>query len=77
MESITAEGDFFSSGVISDGSYGIEEGLIFSFPIRSYGNGDWEIVYKGLDLSAFAKEKISATEIELQEERSVIADLLK
>ena len=76
MESITAEGDFFSSGVISDGSYGIEEGLIFSFPIRSYGNGDWEIV-QGLDLSAFAKEKISATEIELQEERSVIADLLK
>ena len=75
MENLTPDGGFFSSGVCSDGSYGIEEGLIFSFPIRSRGNGDWEIV-QGLELSSFAKEKLVATQKELQEERAVIAELL-
>jgi len=75
MENVTPDGGLFSSGVCSDGSYGIEEGLVFSFPIRSHGNGDWEIV-QGLELSSFAKEKIVATQKELQEERAVIADLL-
>ena len=75
VESATPEGDFFSAGVYSDGSYGIDEGLMFSFPIRSDGQGGWEIV-QGLELSDFARAKIKATEDELKEERAVIADLL-
>ena len=75
VESATPAGDFFSAGVYSDGSYGIDEGLMFSFPIRSDGQGHWEIV-QGLELSDFARAKIKATEDELKEERAVIADLL-
>ncbi len=75
VESATPEGDFFSAGVYADGSYGIDEGLMFSFPIRSDGQGGWEIV-QGLELSDFARAKIKATEDELKEERTVIADLL-
>jgi malate dehydrogenase len=75
VESATPAGDFFSAGVYSDGSYGIDEGLMFSFPIRSDGQGHWEIV-QGLELSDFARAKIKATEEELKEERAVIADLL-
>ncbi len=75
VESATPDGDFFSAGVYSDGSYGIDEGLMFSFPIRSDGQGHWEIV-QGLKLSDFARAKIKATEEELKEERAVIADLL-
>ena len=75
VESATLAGDFFSAGVYSDGSYGIDEGLMFSFPIRSDGQGHWEIV-QGLKLSDFARAKIKATEDELKEERAVIADLL-
>ena len=75
MENETLDGELFSSGVYSDGSYGIEEGLVYSFPIRSHGNGNWEIV-QGLELSSFAKEKLIVTQKELEEERAVIADLL-
>ena len=75
VETATPEGDFFSAGVYSDGSYGIDEGLMFSFPIRSDGQGHWEIV-QGLELSDFARAKIKATEDELKEERAVIVDLL-
>ena len=75
VESATPAGDFFSAGVYSDGSYGIDEGLMFSFPIRSDGQGGWEIV-QGLELSDFARTKIKATEDELKEERAVIVDLL-
>lgn len=75
VESATPAGDFFSAGVYSDGSYGIDEGLMFSFPMRSDGQGRLEIV-QGLVLSDFARAKIKATEDELKEERAVIADLL-
>lgn len=75
MESKTAAGNWFSAGVPSDGSYGIEKGLIFSFPIRSDGQGGYEIV-PGLPLSEFAREKITLTEKELQAERDTVADLL-
>ena len=75
VESATPKGDFFSAGVYSDGSYGIDEGLLFSFPILSDGQGHWEIV-QGLELSDFARAKIKATEDELKEERAVIAGLL-
>ena len=76
MEQATAEGDWYSAGVYSDGSYGIEEGLIFSVPVQSQGKGNWSRV-SGLKLSEFAHEKIKATEDELKEEKAVIADLLK
>lgn len=67
----TKEGDWFSSGVLSDGNpYGIEEGLVFSFPCRSKGDGHYEIV-KGLEWDDFLKKKIAATEKELLEERAI------
>jgi malate dehydrogenase len=61
-------------GVYSDGSYGIEKGLIYSFPVVCK-NGDWEIV-QGLDINDFPRAKMQATEKELQEERDAVADLL-
>ena len=70
----TPAGDWFSVGVHSDGSYGIEKGLIFSYPIRSNGK-DFEIV-QDVPLNDFSKAKIAATENELKEEKSLVADLL-
>ena len=70
----TPAGDWFSVGVHSDGSYGIEKGLIFSYPIRSNGK-DFEIV-QGVPLNDFSKAKIAVTENELKEEKSLVADLL-
>ena len=68
------ENDWVSMGVYSDGSYGIEEGLIYSFPCVCK-NGDWEIV-QGLDIDAFSQEKMRATETELKEERDAVKSLL-
>ena len=73
FENATPEGDWFSAAVPSDGSYGVQEGLIFSFPVRADGAGNYEIV-QGLGISDFAKEKIAATEAELVSERQVVAD---
>ena len=70
----TPADDWVSMGVISDGSYGIEPGLIYSFPCRC-ANGDWEIV-QDLELSAFSREKMDATTQELTEERDTVAHLL-
>ncbi len=63
-----------SMGVYSDGSYGIAEGLIYSFPVRA-GNGKWEIV-QGRDINDFSRAKMKATEQELIEERDAVAHLL-
>jgi malate dehydrogenase len=71
----TPSGDWFSVAVHSDGSYGIEKGLIFSYPIRSNGK-DFEIV-QNVPLNDFSKAKIAATENELKEEKSLVADLIK
>lgn len=71
----TPEGDWVSMAVPSDGSYGIEEGLIFSYPVRCDGNGNYEIV-QGLELDEFAKEKLAVTENQLKEERAIVEDLL-
>jgi malate dehydrogenase len=54
FEVATPAGNWFSAAVPSDGSYGVEEGLIFSFPLRADGAGSYQIV-QGLDLSSFAK----------------------
>jgi malate dehydrogenase len=70
----TPAGDWFSVAVCSDGSYGIEKGLIFSYPIRSDGSR-WQIV-QGLKLTDFSKERIAATENELIEEKALVAELL-
>ena len=75
MTTATPEGDWFSAAVPSDGSYGIDEGLICSFPVRADGAGNWEIV-QGLDIDGFSQERIDATVNELKEEREAIADLL-
>jgi malate dehydrogenase len=70
----TPAGDWFSVAVCSDGSYGIEKNLLFSYPIRSDGQ-KWSIV-PGVPLSDFSKTKIAATETELKEEKALVADLL-
>jgi len=70
----TPDGDWFSVGVHSDGSYVIEKGLIFSYPVRSKGK-DFEIV-QDVPLNDFSNAKIAATENELKEEKSLVADLL-
>jgi malate dehydrogenase len=63
-----------SMGVYSDGSYGVAEGLIYSFPVTCSG-GDWRIV-QGVEVNAFSQEKMDATETELTEERDAVAHLL-
>lgn len=75
MEAQTPAGHWISAGVPSDGSYGIGEGLVFSFPVTSDGHGNYSIV-QGLPWSDFAKEKIQVTLEELRSEKSVIQDLL-
>lgn len=70
----TPEGDWVSMGVYSDGSYGIEEGLIYSFPCTCKG-GDWEIV-QGLEINAFSEARMQASEDELKEERNAVKSLL-
>jgi len=61
-------------GVYSDGSYGIAEGLIYSFPCRCEG-GEWTIV-QGLEIGEFSRAKMDATAAELSEERDAVAHLL-
>ena len=68
------DGEIVSMGVCSDGSYGIESGLIYSFPCTCDG-GDWTIV-QGLEISEFSRSKMLATESELIEERQAISELL-
>lgn len=63
-----------SMGVYSDGSYGIEEGLIYSYPVRCSG-GDWSIV-QDIEVTQFSREKMDATGTELAEERDAVAHLL-
>ncbi|MBM3844839.1 MAG: malate dehydrogenase [Verrucomicrobia bacterium] len=70
----TPASDWTSVCVCSDGSYGVENGLISSFPIRSTGKS-WEIV-QGVPVNEFSRGKINATVKELQEERSLVSELL-
>jgi malate dehydrogenase len=66
--------DWVSMAVPSDGSYGVPEGIVYSFPVRCK-DGRWEIV-QGLEISAFSRERMKATEAELLEERDGVKDLL-
>jgi malate dehydrogenase len=69
----TPSGSWVSMAVCSDGSYGVPEGLISSFPVTTSG-GDWSIV-QGLDIDAFSQSRIDATVAELGEERDAVRGL--
>lgn len=70
----TEEGDWVSMAVPSDGSYGIESGLVFSFPVM-VTDGQYNIV-KGLDINEFSLERLRQNEAELIEERQAVKHLL-
>jgi len=69
----TPEGDWTSAAIMSDGSYGVPEGIISSFPCTSEG-GEWKIV-QGLDVDEFSRGKIDASVAELVEERDAVREL--
>jgi len=70
----SAEGDWVSMGVPADGSYGIAEGVIYSYPVVCK-DGDYQIV-QGLEINDFSRQRMDATDQELREERAGVADLL-
>lgn len=69
-----SNGKVVSMGIYSDGSYGIEKGLIYSYPVVC-SNGDWQIV-QGRQINDFSRERMKVTEKELQEERDAVKHLL-
>jgi malate dehydrogenase len=69
----TPEGDWVSMGIPSDGSYGVPEGIISSFPVTC-SNGEYSIV-QGLDIDEFSRSKIDASAAELVEERDAVREL--
>lgn len=71
----TPKGDWHSVAVCSDGSYGIEKGLMVSVPIRTVDSKTWEVV-QGVPVDAFSRTKIDASVAELMEEREAVKDLL-
>ncbi|HNP34478.1 MAG TPA: malate dehydrogenase [Woeseiaceae bacterium] len=70
----TADNNWVSMAVPADGSYGIEAGIMYSFPVRCK-NGAYEII-QGLSIDDFSQQRMELTEKELREERAAIADLL-
>ncbi len=70
----TKAGDWVSMGIISDGSYGVEKGLVYSFPVTCE-DGEYKIV-QGLEPDEFSRQQMRITEQELQEERMAVAHLL-
>ena len=70
----TDDGDWVSMAIPADGSYGIEPGIIYSYPVTCK-DGKYEIV-QGLDVSDFSRERMDATETELREEREAIKELI-
>lgn len=71
----TPEDDWVSMAVPSDGSYGVPEGLVYSFPVTCKG-GEYQVV-QGLKIDEFSKDKMIATQKELEEERDAVAKILK
>ncbi|WP_436701591.1 malate dehydrogenase [Nocardioides sp. BYT-33-1] len=69
----TPAGDWVSMAVVSDGSYGVPEGLVSSFPVTT-ANGDWSIV-QGLEIDDFSRGKIDASVAELADEKAAVTDL--
>jgi malate dehydrogenase len=70
----TPEGNWVSMAVAADGSYGVEEGVMYSYPCTCK-DGDYEIV-QDLDCNEFSRERMAATEAELREERAAVEELL-
>ena len=70
----TGEGDWVSMAVPSDGSYGIKEGLIYSYPVTTK-NGEYSIV-QGLSIDDFSRKRMDLSDAELREERDGVKDLL-
>jgi malate dehydrogenase len=70
----TADGDWVSMAIPADGSYGIEPGIVYSYPVRCAG-GKYEIV-QGLSIDDFSRTRMDATEAELRGERAAIEELL-
>ncbi|MGA8258582.1 MAG: malate dehydrogenase, partial [Arenicellales bacterium] len=70
----TPDDDWVSMGVASDGSYGIEEGVVYSYPCTCR-DGRYHIV-EGLEIDDFSRQRMMATDRELREERDAIKDLL-
>ena len=70
----TPDDDWVSMAIPADGSYGIEPGIVYSYPVRCV-NGSYEIV-QGLDIDEFSRARMDATEAELREERAAIESLL-
>ena len=70
----TADDDWVSMAIPADGSYGIEPGIVYSYPVRC-SNGRYEIV-QGLEINEFSRSRMDATEAELREERAAIESLL-
>mgnify|MGYP001812038915 FL=1 len=70
----TPNDDWVSMAIPADGSYGIEPGIVYSYPVRCQG-GQYEIV-QGLSIDDFSRERMSLTEAELREERAAIEELL-
>jgi malate dehydrogenase len=75
ITSATPSGDCFSAAVLSDGSYEIPRGLIYSFPLVSTGAGDWSIV-PGVAIDSGARKRLDASAAELISERDAIKELL-
>ena len=69
----SADGDWLSMSVVSDGSYGVPEGLISSFPVTTK-DGTWEIV-QGLEIDDFSRARIDASTAELADERDAVRGL--
>ncbi|MEZ5672525.1 MAG: malate dehydrogenase [Thiotrichaceae bacterium] len=72
---VAGSDDWLSMAIPSDGSYGIPEQLMYSFPV-TVKNGEYSIV-QGLEIDAFSRERLNATQLELEQERDAIASLLK
>ncbi|MBF0158476.1 MAG: malate dehydrogenase [Magnetococcales bacterium] len=72
----TPTNDWFSAAVCSNGEYGVDPGLVFGFPLRSSGQGDWSIV-EGIPMSPWAQTQLNKVLDELRHERDVVKDLLR
>ena len=70
----TPDDDWVSMAIPADGSYGVEPGVIYSYPVRCSG-GDYAIV-EGLEIDAFSRDRMVTSETELREERAAIETLL-
>lgn len=75
VENPTVSGDCFSAAIASDGSYGVPEGLIFGYPLRTTENGEVEII-QGIEINDFAQAKIDTTTEELLSEKEAVKGLL-